>query len=81
MNEKQVFAVVYAIKAIRGFLDVLPHTDIIDEMISLTDIQYDVGINLFDGSDYDNENLDVFLEYIEETIEQSKKLKDKTSYA
>lgn len=81
MNEKQVFAVVYAIKAIRGFLDVLPHTDIIDEMIALADIQYDIGINLFDGADYDNDNLDVFLEYIEETIAQSKQLKEKMPYA
>lgn len=81
MNEKQVFAVVYAIKALRGFLDVLPQTDIIEEMISITDIQYDIGINLLHNSDYDNDNLDVFLEYIEEKIAQSKQLKDKTSYA
>lgn len=81
MNEKQVFAVVYATKAIIGFLEVLPKTDIIEEMMSLAEIQYDIGINLVDGVDYDNDNLDLFLEYIEETIEQSKKLKDKTSYA
>ena len=74
--EPHFFAAFAASEAAISVLDVLPASDLVECLKNLIYIQHDLFIHMIEGKHYGTNSLADFVDYIQETKEDMRRLKD-----
>jgi hypothetical protein len=77
MNEtdSHFFTIFCASGTACDILDLLPECDLVEDLRTILNIQYDICRHIEDGKPYGNENLTTYLEYLEQITMQVNSLK------
>lgn len=74
--EPHFFTAFAASEAAILVLDFLPESDLIETLKNLIYIQHDLFVHMIEGKHYGTNNLRDFMDYVQETKEEMRRLKD-----
>lgn len=74
--EPHFFAAFAASEAAIGVLDLCPESDLVETLKNLIYIQHDLFIHMVEGKHYGTNSIRDFLEYVQETKDEVRRLKN-----
>jgi len=74
--EPHFFAAFGASEAAIAVLDLLPDSDLVEQLKNLIYIQFDLFVHMIEGKHYGTNNLRDFMDYTQETKSEMRRLKD-----
>jgi hypothetical protein len=74
--EPHFFAAFAACDAAVNLLEILPHSDLMEELRNLIYVQHELFVHMIEGKHFGSNNIEDFIEYTESVQEEVKRLKD-----
>lgn len=74
--EPHFFSVIKACESACELLEILPQEDIVLDLIDLLNMQYDVLSHMIEDKHFGSNNLEIFINYSKELMEQAIRLKE-----
>ena len=74
--EPHFMAAYKASNAACDIIDILPESDLIDELKNILCIQNDLFVHIFEGKHYGSNNLNTFVSYVEEVKREIDRIKE-----